>query len=563
MPPYVLFVPTPDGDRFALLDRAGRLLRAPDLLAVWAYDEDGAGDWTAPAQALDGRWGYLDAAGRWLVEPTLLAAQRMSPDGLARFRAESGWGFVDRTGRVVVEPVHDAVGGFYEGLASVDDGGRVRFVDTTGATAIEGPFAQVGGFSGGLVSARWVADGPIGFVDRSGTVVIEPQFDGARPFSADGAAAPARVGKHWGLIDRSGGWLIEPRFPTLHAFNDDGLAYFTEQQPSWSTPEQQGYLDSAGRLVATGERHLSEEMACGLARTSPLPGLGFVGRSAIEGPFTWATDFHPSGAAIALREDEWGVLRADGEFLPSGMREPASDWDGLVIGYGPGQGIAPFLSSDASWVYLDTHATPVARYEVADGRARLTGPEGGELWASGPEEGKFRRLIPGLTQGPEEMRDSREDVIAAAERMLAAEPVPYRPCSLVFGGWRDPMDLDFDPDYDDEDEVTWRGGIVVLASDHVNDEASSTYPFLYSQNWDVFRDLFAGWERRLVERFGPPTGEFAPLAGGNHDGCRVWTFDAGKLVLEWHQESGDGNFENQIWLAWVTGSEPSGSGDEE
>ncbi|MEV6523673.1 WG repeat-containing protein [Longispora sp. NPDC051575] len=563
MPPYVLLVPTPDGERSALLDRAGRLLRAPDLLTVWAYDEDGAGNWTAVAQALDGRWGYLDAAGRWLVEPTLLAAQRMSPDGLARFRAESGWGFVDRTGRVVVEPVHDAVGGFYEGLASVEDGGRVRFVDTTGATAIEGPFAQVGAFSGGLASARWVPDGPIGFVDRSGATVIGPTFDRVRPFSADGAAAPARTGKYWGLIDRSGGWLIEPRFPTLNAFNEDGLAYFAEPYPKSSNPQPQGYLDSAGKVVATGDRHLAEEMACGLARTSPLPGLGFVGRSAIKGPFTWATDFHRSGAAIVLRGDEWGVLRADGEYLPSGMREPASDWDGMVIGYGHGQGIAPFLSWDASWVYLDTHARPVARYEVADGRARLTGPDGGELWASGPDGGEFRRLTPDLALGPEEMRDSREDVVAAAERMLAAEPVPYRPCSLVFGGWRDPMDLDFHPDYDDGDEVTWLGGIVVLASDHVNDEASSTYPFLEDQYEEVFRGLFADWDRRLVERFGPPTGEYAPLACGLPDGCRVWTFDAGKLVLEWHRDTGDGNFENQIWLAWVTGTEPSRSGGEE
>ncbi|MEV6521066.1 WG repeat-containing protein [Longispora sp. NPDC051575] len=532
MHPRVLCVPGPAGDRHGLIDPAGRLLRAPDLLAVGTFESDGAGGWVAPAQALDGRWGYLGSDGRWLVEPTLLDAMRLA-EGFARFQTDSGWGFVDGRGTVAVAPTYPEVGYFSEGLAAVRTGDAFGYVDPTGATVVEGPFHRADAFTSGLAAVRTGARSPVGFVDRSGTTVIGPRFQQAHPFSADGAA-PVRLDGRWGLIDRAGDWIVEPRFEAMEPFNEDGLAFCSEPD-SWENGHR--YLDSTGAAVVVGRRHLSNTMTCGLARDD-LTGLGFVGRSRIAGPFAWADDFDRCGAAVALSGDRWGVLRADGTFLPSGLREPGTEDGGWVLGFDAGQGLAPFLDDHGHWVYLDTHASPVARLEVSAGRARLTDPGGATLWTGDPPAGVFRVPPVLFDKGPGDLDDLRGDVVAVAEDLLAAEPGPVPSYTPQDGGAPDPSEIEGS-----------LGAALQLAGDHVDEDQYGEYHFLAERRGAAFGALLAGWEERLTARYGTPEVDTVCLHHSDDTSTRVWTTGGRRLVLELCVYYGDGDFQHEVWLA--------------
>ncbi|MBR2570506.1 MAG: WG repeat-containing protein, partial [Clostridia bacterium] len=130
------------------------------------------------------------------------------------------WGFVDSTGVVVVEPLYDSVGGFFEGLADVQSGGKWGFIDRTGTVVVEPQYEEVRHFSEGLAAVE--SGGKWGFVDSTGTVVVKPQYEGVRNFS-EGLAAVEAGGK-WGFIDRTGTLAVEPRFDSVDRFTRAGFA---------------------------------------------------------------------------------------------------------------------------------------------------------------------------------------------------------------------------------------------------------------------------------------------------------------------------------------------------
>lgn len=558
MPPriHVVSVPgdRPGAPRFALVDPTGALLRPPDLAEVRTFDDDGAGGLVAPARAADGCWGYLDHTGRWRVEPGLDEAKRLaSPGGLARFRRGDGWGYVDGLGQVVIEPRYRAAEAFSCGLAAVRAGRKFHYIDTAGRTVIEGPFKPAGAFSAmGLAAVRLGSDRPAGYVDTRGRMVIAPRFDEALPFSARGAA-PVRIHGSWGLIDTVGDWILEPRYARMGEFDENGLAWRLE---AGRHSNGSGYLDSTGRTVISGSAGLAPTIACGLVRdgSSNLCFLDRNGAQAFPGRFDWAQDFDPScGATVARHRGRWGVLRADGEFRAVPYREPLAIED-EVIGFVPGQGVAPFLARDATVVYVNAAAEPVCRLTTADdGRLRVAAADSTTAWQDTSPVGWPWPPPAVLSRGPAEHflvpRAWEGDVVAVAEELLAAEPVRYYPYSLVFGGRRSLDDLS-GPSEQRRGRVH-TGAMLVLAEGFVGEERWGAYEFLDGQEGETFSRYVGTLAERLSRRFGVPESDAVSLKTGDGNVSLSWPVESRRLVLECYTGCGDGEFENQLWLAVV------------
>ncbi|AXE24063.1 hypothetical protein C0216_11890 [Streptomyces globosus] len=526
---HVLSVPggQPGSPRVLLVDPAGVRIPAPELAEVWPFDPDGEGGAVAAARSAEGGWGYLDHTGRWRVPPVLQEAKRLAwPGGLARFRRGDAWGYVNARGDVVVEPRYREASAFSHGLAAVRAGRRFHYVDTAGDIAIAGPFKPAGPFSAvGLAAVRTGADRPAGYIDREGRMAVEPRFDEALAFGAQGAA-PVRVGDRWGLVDTVGGWIVEPRYARIDEFGEDGRAYRVDAgRPS----DGYGYLDAAGRTAVRGGPGLSPVMACGLVRDDDA-GLRFLdraGRPAFDGRFEWADDFDPlSGACVARRGGRWGVLDAVGGFRAVPFREPVTV-SGDVVGFGPGQGVAPFLDRDGTVVFVNRAAEVVARLGAGSILPAVL--------SRGPAE---HFLVP-------EARDG--GVVGLATGLLAAEPVGFFPYSLVFGGRRSVTAV---PGAGGEGGTRLHtGSLLVLAESHVSEELWGAYGFLADQEGEAFAAYFTDLAGQLAGHFGEPEHDTVRLRIGDGNTARVWHVNGRRLVLEVYSQCGDGDFEHQLRLA--------------
>ncbi|MEV8635231.1 WG repeat-containing protein [Streptosporangium sp. NPDC051023] len=612
----------------------GTLVRPPDLRRVGRFDavipygaHEAAGH-IAPAQALDGRWGYVDHTGRWLVEPTLERAKAFS-GGLARFQRDGRWGYLSDRGEIVIEPRFGDAAGFGDvgrfgdvagvGLAPVRVDEGWCYIDRDGQIVISGPFMEAERFSGvGLAAVK--IDDRWGYIDVDGALVIKPRFAVAKPFSAEGAAPvrdpEAAWERGWGLIDREGDWIVEPRYLRMGEWTEEGLvsAYLQDSGA--------GFVDARGSTVVAHHSGLSGRMVCGLARlgrgSSPVSFVGETGAVAIAGPFTWAMHFRPCGATIALRDEngengeDWGVLRADGEFIPLPYREPLADQDedyGGVYGFAL-SGVAPFITYEGDVAYVDTLGREVCRVEVAElgvaghitgtservpltrdvaddegegvppvGDAvsgevervshvrdavsgevervlRVRDAGGGEVWRSDLAPGTFFPEQAFLRRDAAyhfyDLAYWEGDIVVTAEKLLAAESRRFLPYTVSYAGDRDGDVYDLSgADEDDVEEYAKVGALAELAVDYAYESTWGTYPFLGDGVETAFEHYFTTLAERLSARYGPATGDAGPgyLLEGDSNDLWVWRVGDRWLVLQRWSAYPGGSFEHQLWLA--------------
>ncbi|WP_305068065.1 WG repeat-containing protein [Kitasatospora sp. A2-31] len=584
VPPYAVPCPDPagSGTRHALVDADGRLVREPDLSAVGPFHADGRGGFVAPAADRDGRWGYLDHRGTWLAEPELRHAGAFEELGLSRFQAADGrWGYAGPDGTPVIPPTLVEAYAFRHGMAVAATEDGWCYIDGTGRVVISGPFSALGAFGpNGLVGVRMADSGLCGYLDRTGRQVIEARFDGASPFGPDGVA-PVRMGEDWGLIDESGEWVVEPSYARLDAFAGNGLAYVLGGTPG---DRHKGYLNARGELVIKAENRISDTFGAGLVRFDDdyLHGyLDATGAEVIEQRYQWAEDFDEGGAAVAHFFDPgedggpeagasaearppgraWGVLHADGRFLPVDHPEPLTDVDGWILGFSGG--LAPFVTGDGGIAYVARDGRDVCRVQPSDdgGVLRIVDRAGATLWETSAAAGTFEgaeiahaRDAAGYLVHP---GAPERDVVDLAEELVAAAPRRFERCSPTSGDCEDLFEL---PGEEDEDvDGTSLGAVRVVAEAYLLAEHQHDLPYL--QEWTVerFQEIEADAVERLSARFGAPLpGVEIYLRSGDGETSTVWGVGGRRLVLQSYLVIGDGDVEIQLWLA-VVDPEPSGA----
>lgn len=177
------------GGKWGFVDRTG----SPVIEAIF----EAVGDFTAEDLAwarLDGRDGYLRPDGTWAISPRFDRATSFETD--VTFAAEvvgrtttrvSGsmgqpiysYGLIGRDGEWIVRPRDDAdpeywssVGGFSEGLAAVQVGGRAYgYIDTEGTFVVPPIYERADRFTAGVALTR-PTDGGFRFIDATGAEVL-------------------------------------------------------------------------------------------------------------------------------------------------------------------------------------------------------------------------------------------------------------------------------------------------------------------------------------------------------------------------------------------------------
>ena len=148
-----------------------------------------------------GENGYIaNADGKKLIKNVLSIHGPLEGDSLVYYSDGERRGYFHmRDGHVVVKPIYEHAWIFSEGLAAVEQHGRIKFIDTQGNIAIDRGF----GFN--------VCDD--GCVFHNGHCAVNDS-----------------LGRHKGLIDRKGDWVLPPVYDNISPYDTFWVVSLGDQQ---------------------------------------------------------------------------------------------------------------------------------------------------------------------------------------------------------------------------------------------------------------------------------------------------------------------------------------------
>jgi hypothetical protein len=134
-----------------------------------------------------GHYGYLkNAKGKKVLKHITRIGKPMDGDSLVYFSDGDKRGYFHmRDGRMVVKPIYEHAWIFSDGLAAVEEKGRIKFIDTEGRVAINRGFKYD------------VSDD--GYVFHRGHCAVNDS-----------------TGRCMGLIDRTGNWVLPPVYSNIY-----------------------------------------------------------------------------------------------------------------------------------------------------------------------------------------------------------------------------------------------------------------------------------------------------------------------------------------------------------
>ena len=174
----------------------------------------------------------------WIAKPE-------EDDSLICFNDGKKRGYFNRyTGRVVIEPKYDHAWVFSEGLACVDDGGRLKFIDGTGKVVVDTKNAYVPGRNGYMFHGGYCIiysdDRKIcGLMDKNGKMVLPMEYDLINPDS-DNKYWRVVKGKEMAVLD----WDLNTVVPMTEGTIFLGEEYIDMTMPNNTMRkyDYQGYL---------------------------------------------------------------------------------------------------------------------------------------------------------------------------------------------------------------------------------------------------------------------------------------------------------------------------------
>lgn len=541
-----------DHGRWLLISAEHRVLR-DDLKAVFGFRSSAKGVLPAPAQAMDGRWGYLDVQGQWVHPPVFDAARSFSDeDGLGRVQQNGRWGFIGTDLKMRIAPTWPDVSPFYNGRAAVQDASKKwGVIDTAGNLVVQPKYRVIGPYARNGLARAGAPDGHWSYIDPQGNTRISLGQNLPLDFGAFDVA-PAEKNDQWGLINAQGEWVLKPSLDSIDWFQAPGVAMFRRKH-------KRGYINLQGQEVIVAGEH-SRLVRQGLVRVEQGR-HSFVdtkGQGAIADRFEWVADFPTQGATIGRKDNAWGLLDAKGQWQGVGAsREP---W--LV---GP-QSLKPIQGGLRVWLHAgqaiewknDAGQTVYRLTEKSDaaGKSHVWTLHAGDqpIWTSPPQSSRLD-LVPFLEPQPEDLialTDKR--LVAEAKRLLSAPARRFAPYSLVFSERRDAYDLD-GLDEDEEERIA-AGGFTSLAETYVSEEQWGQFYYLGDQRHSVFNRMAAQACQTLEAVLGKPQ-PITKLENRYWQGfvkhCVWQQGDRQLMVLSFH-ETGDGEFEEQLALVMLAPS---------
>jgi hypothetical protein len=256
-------------------------------------------------------------------------------NGMARVCLNGKFGVMDEKGNLIAPPFYDKIGGFHEGIAPVNIGGKMNevyefvggawgYIDENGKLVVPPQYNSVEPFSEGL---GLVGNGEhFGFIDKAGNVIVEGIYVAAKPFR-NGVAIVCKEENKCGLIDKTGKEVVPFKYHTINAFSE-GLA-----DVRLSETGKFGYIDVTGKMVTDFKYDFAGDITEGMGLVEVNKKFGYIDRSGkevIPMKFTGGRFFH-EGLAVVEAEGKKGFIDKSGTLMMWGKYSCLDDFsEGLA-----------------------------------------------------------------------------------------------------------------------------------------------------------------------------------------------------------------------------------------
>lgn len=170
-----------------------------------------------------GKWGYVDQDYNIVISFEYDNA-RPFYDGLAEVQQNGKLGFIDKIGKVIIPMIYEKIYNYRlesDGLLYVIKDNKRGIVEKTGKVIIPVIYDQLSyGFSDGLTNAK--KDTKWGYIDKLGNEVIPFHYEEAEAVK-EGLMKVKQNGK-WGFIDTMGITVIPIKYDKAFDFSEDVVA---------------------------------------------------------------------------------------------------------------------------------------------------------------------------------------------------------------------------------------------------------------------------------------------------------------------------------------------------
>lgn len=276
------------------------------LILLSCGSNNGSTDYSVYPVQIGNKWGYVTTKGEYVVNPFLNNADCFS-DGLARVEQQGKVGYINQKGTFVIPCEYLGGTSFKNGKAFVTSpemyptcinkkGKKLFQVDS-----VEYVRAFSDGFAMIITSTRLY-----GFINEKGKKVIKPKYASAHDFS-EGLAA-IKSGDKWGFINGRGDIVIEPQYTSVGDFKE-GLAFV-------KVNGQYGYIDKKGKMIINPQFDNAANFSEGLASVKTGGSYGFInknGNYVINPQFGNAEPF--SGGLALCKQDRYGFINSNGKIV--------------------------------------------------------------------------------------------------------------------------------------------------------------------------------------------------------------------------------------------------------
>lgn len=159
--------------------------------------------------------GYLinKKTGKKVLKGIEWIAKPMGNDSLVCFSRDKLRGYFNaKNGKVVVEPKYEHAWIFSDGLAAVEEDGRIKFIDSTGKIVIDNGMKYDGAsggyvFHGGYIAVCAEANEKYGLMDKTGKMVLPQEYDFIE-ISNSLEYWRVRKDKQWAVFDKDMNMII-------------------------------------------------------------------------------------------------------------------------------------------------------------------------------------------------------------------------------------------------------------------------------------------------------------------------------------------------------------------
>lgn len=154
-------------------------------------------------------------------------------------------GYIDVRGKLVIPCTWEEVWPFHEGVAKVQDNGKIGMIDHNGKLIIQCIWKEMSDCSEGLIGVK-DDNGKCGFLDKSGKIVIPCQWKQVWIFK-DGLAPVQAFNKRLGFVDPSGRLVVPCRWKKVNYFVN-GRAKVSNSK-KFLFRDKWVYIDREGNIV--------------------------------------------------------------------------------------------------------------------------------------------------------------------------------------------------------------------------------------------------------------------------------------------------------------------------